>query len=172
MRGVAAEPGRQSVRPGPAVGAADSGGMPDRDCAGVDLLAVILGQAGRQHDPYLLECAPQPAGAAVGLTLMRQHGEQVTPVAGHLGEEPGLATPAQQMAHHGDGQQFGVAAGWRWTRPGRNGDSSRLDGVIDQRVDVDEQILGWQHECGLCGTGTSTIACLSQRPSHDQGDTL
>ncbi len=64
VRGVAAEPGREPVRPGPAIGAADPGGVLDRDRAGAGLLAVIFGQAGRQQDPYLLERAPQPAGTA------------------------------------------------------------------------------------------------------------
>jgi hypothetical protein len=47
----------------------------------------------------------------VGLGLVRQPRAQPRPVAGHLGEEPGLAAPAQQMPDHRDGQQLGVAAG-------------------------------------------------------------
>jgi hypothetical protein len=96
VRGVLAEPGREPVRTGPAIGAADPGGVVDRDRAGVDLLAVIFGQAGRQQDPYLVERAPQPAGAAVVLALTRQHRQQVDAVAGHLGQEPGLAAPASR----------------------------------------------------------------------------
>jgi hypothetical protein len=39
VRGIAAEPGMQAVRPGPAVRAADPGGVLDRQGAGIDLLA-------------------------------------------------------------------------------------------------------------------------------------
>jgi hypothetical protein len=38
----------------------------DQQRAGVDLLAVVFGQARRQRRPDLLECAPQPADAPVG----------------------------------------------------------------------------------------------------------
>jgi hypothetical protein len=69
----------------------------------VDLLAVAFGQPGRQRDPDLLERPPQPAGPAVGLALVRQSRDQVAPVAGHLGEEPGLAAPTEQVPHYRDG---------------------------------------------------------------------
>jgi hypothetical protein len=62
--GVAAEPGMQAIRPGPAVWAADPGGV-----LVTGLLAVVFGQARRQRRPDLLECAPQPADAPVGLAL-------------------------------------------------------------------------------------------------------
>ena len=146
VRGVAAEPGGQVVaRTGPAVRAADPGAVLDRQRGGVDLLAVIFGQPGRQHRPQLLERAPQPADPPVRLALVRQPREQVSPVPGHLGQEPGLAAPAQQVPHQRDGQQLGVAAGRRRARPGRNRDGPAADRVIDQHVHVDEQILGWQH---------------------------
>src|SRR5512135_3187865 len=41
VRGVAAEPGMQPIRPGPRVRAADPRGVPDRQSAGINLLAVI-----------------------------------------------------------------------------------------------------------------------------------
>jgi hypothetical protein len=114
VRGVAAEPGGQAVSwAGPAVRAADPGGVLDRQRGGIDLLAVIFGAPGRQHGPQLLECAPQPADPPVRLALVRQAREQVRPVAGHLGQESGFAAAAQQMPHHGDGQQLGVAAAGR-----------------------------------------------------------
>jgi hypothetical protein len=56
------------------------------------------------------------------------------------------------MAHQRDGQQFGVTAGRYRARTGRDGNGSGDDRVIDEHVHVDEQILGWQHGGGLCGT--------------------
>ena len=61
----------------------------------------------RQDSLQLLERAPQPAGPPVGLALARQHRKQVAPVPADLGQEPGLAAPAQQVPDHGDGQQLG-----------------------------------------------------------------
>jgi len=52
----------------------------------------------------------------------------------------------------GDGQQFGVAAARHWARPGRDSDGSRADSVINHNPAADEQILGRQHDGGLCGT--------------------
>jgi hypothetical protein len=90
VRGVAAEAGDQVVtRAGPAVGAADPGGVLDRQRGGIDLPAVIFRQPGRQHGPQLLEGSPQPADPPVRLTLAGQAREQVRPVPGHLGQEPG-----------------------------------------------------------------------------------
>ena len=153
MGGVAAEPGGQVVpRPGPAVAAADPGGVLDRQRGGVHLLAVIFGQHGRQHGPQLLERAPQPADTAVELALVRQHREQLAPVARDLGQEPRLAAAAEQMPHQRDGQQLTIAAARHRPRPGRDGDGARGDRVIDHHIDVDEQVLGWQHESGLCET--------------------
>ena len=118
VRGVAAEPGGQVVaRPGPAVRAADPGGVPDRQRGGVDLLAVIGRDLPGQVAAQLPGRAPQPADAAVCLALVRQPREQVRPVPGHLGQEPGLAAPAQQMADYRDGQQLGVTAGRFRSRP-------------------------------------------------------
>jgi hypothetical protein len=104
---------------------------------------------------------------------MRQPREQVRPVAGHLGQEPGLAAPAQQVPRQRDGQQFGVGAGRRRARPGRDGDSPGADRVIDQHIHVDEQILGWQREgWPLRDKGLRHLlslaeaTCLSQRPPH------
>jgi len=51
--------------------------------------------------------------------LVRQHREQVAPVAGHLGEKSGLAAAAQQVAHLGDGQQ--LASLQPGAGPGRRG---------------------------------------------------
>jgi hypothetical protein len=93
---------------------------------GTGLLAVIDGQPGRQHRPQLLERAPQPADPPVRLALARQPGEQVRPVPGHLGQEPGLAAPPQQVPHQRDGQQLGVGAGWRWAGPGAMATSREL----------------------------------------------
>ena len=126
--------------------------MLDWQRGGIDLLAVILGQARRQRHPELLEGAPQPADPPVRLALVRQDREQVRPVAGHLGQEPGLAARPEQVAHHGDGEQLGVAAGRFGARPGRDGNGPGSDQVVDQYVDVDEQVLGWQHGSGLCKT--------------------
>src|SRR5512135_3104408 len=95
VRGVAAEPGGQVVAgPGPAVRAADPGWVLDRQRGRIHLLAVVLRQPGRQRGPELLERAPQPAGPAVGLALVRQVREQVAEVPGDLGQEPCLAAPA------------------------------------------------------------------------------
>jgi len=124
----------------------------DRQRRGIDLLAVIGGQPGRQHGPQLLERAPQPADPPVRLALAGQAREQVRPVTGHLGQESGLAAAAQQMPHHSDGQQLSVTATGRRARPGRDGDGPGPERVINQHVDIDEQILGWQHGNGLCGT--------------------
>jgi len=44
VRGVAAEPGVQAIRAGPPVGAADPGGVLDRQRGGIDLLAVVRRQ--------------------------------------------------------------------------------------------------------------------------------
>ena len=119
--GVAAEPGGQVVgRPSPAVRAADPGWVPDRQRGRTGLLAAVFGQPGRQRDPELLKRSPQPADPAVGLALVRQHREQVAPVPGRLGQESGLAAPAQQVPGHGDGQQLGVTAGRARSRPGRD----------------------------------------------------
>ena len=108
--------------------------------ASIHLLAAVFGQPGRQRDPELLERNPQPAGPAVGLALGAQSREQVAPVAGHLGQEPGLAAPAQQVPHLGDGQQLGIAAGRR-PRPGRDRDRPGNHQVMDEHVDVDEQVF-------------------------------
>ena len=168
VRGVAAEPGGQVVaRPGPAVRAADPGGVLDRQRAGVDLLAVIFGQPGRQHRPQLLEGAPQPADPPVGLALVRQPREQVRPVPGHLGQEPGLAAPAQQVPHQRDGQQLGVAAGRRRARPGgrwrRPGSRSRHRPARTRRR-TDPRLAAW--EGASARQADSTPTCLSQRPPH------
>ncbi len=152
VRGVAAEPGGQVVaRAGPAVRAADPGGVLDRDGAGAGLLAVIDRPGGRQRLAELLEGAPQPADPPVGLGLVRQPREQVRPVPGHLGQEPGLAAPAQQMPDYRDGQQLGVTAGRFRSRPGRDGDGPGRDQVVDQHVDV-----------GLCVPRISSVAVSSR----------
>jgi hypothetical protein len=78
---------------------------------GVHLLAVILGQPGRQRGPELLECSSQSAGPPVGLASVRQHPAQVRPVARHLGPEGRLAAPAEQVPDLGYRQRFGVDAG-------------------------------------------------------------
>ena len=114
----------------------------DRQRGRTGLLAVVFGQACCQDRPELLEGAPQPAGPAVGLALVRQHREQAAPVAGHLGHEPGLAAPAGQVPDHGDGQQLSVSAGRARFRPGRDRDDPGNHQVIDDHADVDEQVLG------------------------------
>jgi hypothetical protein len=86
----------------------------------VRLLAVILRQPGGQDGPELLERAPQPAGSAAGRTLARQDREQVPPVPGGLGQEPGLAAPAEQVPDLRDRQQLGVGAGRGGSRPARD----------------------------------------------------
>src|SRR5215469_4457146 len=153
VRAVAAEPGRQAVAwPGPAVAAADPGRVFDRQRGGIHLLAAIGGQPARQVRPELLEGSPQPADSPVGLGLVRQAREQVGPIAADFCHEPGLAAAAQQVAHQCDGQQFGIAAGGHRAGTGRDRDGPRADRVINKHVNVDEQILGWQHGDGLCGT--------------------
>lgn len=59
----------------------------------------------------MTEPAPQPADAPVSLGLAWQYRKQVSPVAGHLIQEPRLAAAAQQVTHQRDGQQLGIAAG-------------------------------------------------------------
>ena len=120
--------------------------MLDRQRTGVDLLAVICWQLQGQVAAQLLECAPEPADAAVSLALVRQAGEKVRPVARDLGQERGLAAAAQQVADLRDGQQLGVAARRSGARAGRDRDDPVSYQVVDQHVDVDEQILGGQHE--------------------------
>jgi hypothetical protein len=139
----------------------------DRQRGGIDLLAVIDGQPGRQHRPQLLERAPQPADPPVRLALVRQFREQVRPVPGHLGQEPGLAAPPQQVPDQRDGQQLRVGARWCRARPGRDGDGLGADRVIDQHVHVDEQILGWQHGRGpLQDKGLDTHLSLAEATSR------
>jgi len=86
---------------------------------------------GRQHGPQLPGRAPEPADPPVCLALVRQGREQVRPIPGRLGQEPGLAAPAWQMPHQRNRQQLGVTAGRRRTRPGPDGDGARADRVID-----------------------------------------
>jgi len=114
----------------------------DRQRAGVDLLALVFGQAGCQGRPELLEGAPQPTGPPVELALVRQAREQVRPVAGHLGQERGFATPAQQQAHLGDRQDLRVGAAGYWPGPRRDDDGPGLDRVIDDGINVGEQLFG------------------------------
>jgi hypothetical protein len=56
------------------------------------------------------------------------------------------------MAHLRDGEQLGVAAGRCGAWPRRDGNGPGRDRVIDQDIDIDEQVLGWQHGSGLCET--------------------
>jgi phosphinothricin acetyltransferase len=49
-----------------------------RQRAGIDLLAVILRQPGRESGPELFERAPQPASSPVGLALVRQNATLLT----------------------------------------------------------------------------------------------
>jgi hypothetical protein len=146
MGRVAADPGGQVVaRPGPPVRAADPGRVLHRQRAGIDLLAVILGQPGREDSPELLERAPRPAAAAVGLALVRQDREQVAPVAGDLGQECGLAAPPQQVPDLRDRQQLGISAGRGGSRAARDPDRPGQDQVVDQHVDVHEQLFSRQY---------------------------
>ncbi len=49
---------------------------------------------------------------------------------------------------------------------------AELRGALDQHVDIDEQVLGWQHgDRPLRDKGIWSTTCLPQRPSHDQPDT-
>src|SRR6266496_5339526 len=75
VRGIAAESRVPAIRPGPGIGAADPGGVLDRQRAGVDLLAVIDRNACGQVGAELPGRAPQPADAPVGLALVRQDRE-------------------------------------------------------------------------------------------------
>jgi hypothetical protein len=102
---------------------------------------------------------------------MRQPREQARPVPGHLGQEPGLAPPAQQVPDQRDGQQLGVGAYRRRARPGRDSHSPGADRVIDQHVHIDEQILGWQHgRWPLQDNGFDTHLSLAEATSR-QGRT-
>jgi hypothetical protein len=117
----------------------------DRQRAGIDLLAVIGRDLRGEVAAQLLERAPQPPDPPVGLALVRQPGEQVRPVARHLGQEARLAAAAQQMPDLRDGQQLGVAAARSRARSRRDRDDPGSYQVINQHVDVDEQVLGGQH---------------------------
>jgi hypothetical protein len=91
----------------------------DRQRGGIDLLAVIGRQPGRQHRPQVLERAPQPADPPVSLALIRQPREQVRPVPRHLGQEPAsLRRPSKcrTSAMLGSSASLQAAAG-----PGRAG---------------------------------------------------
>jgi hypothetical protein len=128
--------------------------MLHRQRAGIDLLAVILGQPGREDGPELLERAPQPAGAEVGIALVRQDREQVAPVAGDLGQECGLAAPPEQVPDLRDRQQLGIRSGRGGSRAARDPDRPGQDQVVDQHVDVDEQLFSWHHgRTASAGTG-------------------
>src|SRR5208282_2555908 len=167
VRAVAAEPGGQVVAgAGPAVRAADPGGVLDRDGGGVDLLDRVGGHGRRPGGAELLEGAPQPAGAAVDLRLVRQVREQVRPVAADLGQEPALATAAEQVPDQRDREQFSVCAGRSGTGTTRDQQRARLDGVINQAVDVDEQQLSCQHGGDSCGGGKSDNCLLPQESSQ------
>jgi hypothetical protein len=79
--------------------------------------------------------------------------EQVEPVAADLGQEPVLAAAAEQVPDQRDGQQLGVGAARDGAGTARDGQRTRLDRVIDQAVDVDDQQLSCQHGEGSCGVG-------------------
>jgi hypothetical protein len=72
---------------------------------------------------------------------VRQHREQAAPVAGHFGQEAGLAAAAEQVPDHHDGQQLGVAAGRGRSRTRRDRDRPSGYQVVNQHVDVDEQVF-------------------------------
>jgi hypothetical protein len=78
--------------------------------AGVHLLAVILGQPGRQRGPELLECSLQP------------------------GQEARLTAPAKQVPDLGYRQRFGVAAGRGEGRTRRDGDRPGGHQVVNQHA--------------------------------------
>jgi hypothetical protein len=130
----------------------------DRQRAGIDLLAVVLGQAGRGRPAELLEGAPQPADPPVGCGLVQQAREQVATIAGHLVQEPGFAAAARQVAHQRDGQQLGVAAARG--RPGPGG-MAMAPAVIrsSTHLHIGEEILCWQHGggCAVQRSWTTTL---------------
>jgi hypothetical protein len=80
---------------------------------------------------------------------MGQTGEQLRPVAADLGEESLLAAASEQVTGHCDREYFGLAArrlgSWSW----RYLDPAAGDCLVDEDIDVDEQLLGWQHGSGL-----------------------
>jgi hypothetical protein len=92
----------------------------DRERGGIDLLDRVGGNGGGPAGAQLLERAPQPAGAAVDLRLVRQVREQAGPVAADFVQEAVLAAAAEQVPDQGDGQQLGVGAGRSRARPARN----------------------------------------------------
>jgi hypothetical protein len=65
--------------------------------------------------------------------------EQARPVAADLGREPVLAAPAEHVADQCDREELGIGAGRSGTGAARDPQRARLDGVINQAVDVDEQ---------------------------------
>jgi len=68
--GVAAEPGMQPIGSRPAVRAADPRGVPDRQRAGIDLLAVIGRDLPGEVAAQLPGRAPQPADPPVSLAYL------------------------------------------------------------------------------------------------------
>jgi len=140
--------------------------MLDRQRGGIDLLDAIGRHPGRAGSPELLERAPQPAGPAVDLRLVRQVREHVRPIAADLGQEPILAAAAKQMADQSDGQQLGVSAGRGGAGAARDGQDAGFDRVIDQAVHVDEQQLSCQHDDGLLRRGECDNGGFRERPSR------
>jgi hypothetical protein len=86
------------------------------------------------------------------------------PVAADLGQEPALATAAEQVPDQRDREQFSVCAGRSGTGTTRDQQRARLDGVINQAVDIDEQQLSCQHGGDSCGEGNSDNCLLPQEP--------
>ena len=120
MGGVPAEPGGQvAARPGPLVRAADAGWVLHRQRGGIDLVAVVPRQPGRQDGPDLLERTPQPAGSSVDLALARQDREEMAPVrATSARKADSLRRPSRHRTPAMASSSASVQAG---AGPGRRG---------------------------------------------------
>ncbi len=123
---------------------------------------------GRQHGPQLPGRAPEPADPPVCLALVRQGREQVRPIPGRLGQEPGLAAPAWQMPHQRNRQQLGVTAGRRRTGRDPMAMAPELIASSASTYTQANRSSAGSRGNGRCGQGSWTTGCLSQRPLHDQ----
>ena len=68
------------------------------------------------------------------------------------------------MPDQRDREQFSVCAGRSGTGTTRDQQRARLDGVINQAVDIDEQQLSCQHGGDSCGGGKPDNCLLPQEP--------
>jgi hypothetical protein len=102
---------------------------------------------------------------------MGQVWEQLRPVAADLGEESLLAAAFEQVADHHDREHFSVGArssgSWSWGYLER----AMVDGLVDEDIDVDEQLFGWQHEAASSRGSVLDNRVLPQRPFASRSPT-